>query len=129
MERPVRESPPLQDEVVQAWRAERQVQVRLSPKAVDDLIEAYLGGTPCARLAERFGVNESTVFSHLKRRGVERRPFRKLCGERLEHAKALYATGLSLRSVSSELGLSKEAVRSGLVSAGVEIRSRGTKRI
>lgn len=89
---------------------------------MDELIAAYQAGTPCRDLAERFGINESTVFAHLKRRGVERRPFRKLRGEELDRAKGLYAAGLSLRSVASELGVSRTTVRSGLVSCGVVLR-------
>lgn len=123
--RPVQTSPPLQDEVVEEWReGKRQKQVRLTVDQVDELIDAYETGSPCHELAERFGINESTVFAHLKRRKVERRPFRKLHGEMLDRAVSLYESGLSLRSVGSELGLSKESVRSGLASHGVAPRSR-----
>lgn len=121
------EVPPLDDEPPgqgsfppDGWH--RQKQVRLGDEAVDELIAAYQAGTPCQELAERFGINESTVFAHLKRRGVERRPFRKLRGEQLDRAKELYAAGLSLRSVASELGVSRQTVRSGLVSGGVVLR-------
>jgi transposase-like protein len=115
----------LDDEVVEAWRDDqRQKQVRLSPQAVDDLLAAYRAGTPCHELALRFGINESTVFAHLKRWRVERRPFRKLRGDQLQRAKELYESGQSLRSVASALALSKEAVRSGLVCHGVVIRTR-----
>ena len=91
---------------------------------MDELIAAYQAGSPCGDLAERFGINESTVFAHLKRRGVERWPFRKLRGEQLDRAKELYVAGLSLRSVASELGVSRQTIRSGLVSGGVELRQR-----
>lgn len=92
---------------------------------MDKLIEAYEAGAPCQELAERFEINESTVFAHLKRRSVDRRPFRKLRGDSLQRAKELYGSGQSLRSVASELGMSPETVRSGLVSGGVSIRRSG----
>lgn len=73
-----RESPPLQDEAVEVWRCtQRQVQVRLSADQIDDLVSAYKAGAPCRDLAERFGINESTVYSHLKRRRVSKRLFAK----------------------------------------------------
>lgn len=124
--RPVNASPPLQDEVVEEWREiRRQKQVRLTVEQVDDLIAAYEAGSSCHDLATQFGVNESTVFAHLRRRRVERRPFRKLHGELLDRAVSLYESGRSLRSVASELGVSKESVRSALVVRGVEIRGSG----
>lgn len=96
------DSPLLVDETVESWRREkRQSQVRLTSEAVDDLVEAYQSGTPCADLAARFGINESTVFAHLKRRKVERRPYRKLRGEPLELAVSLYRSGSSLRASRS----------------------------
>lgn len=123
------QSPPAEDEVIEEWRTtERQQQTRLAPDQVDALIAAYLAGTPCKELAARFEVNESTVFAHLTRRRVERRPFRKLHDASLKRAKMLYASGSSLRSVATELGVSKETVRAGLVSAGVQLRSTGGAR-
>ena len=110
---------------MEEWReSTRQKQVRLTTGQVDELIAAYLAGAPCRELATCYGVNESTVFAHLKRHKVERRPFRKLRSEVLDRAVSLYESGLSLRSVGSELGLSKEAVRSGLAAHGVAPRSR-----
>lgn len=107
---------------MRVWRRDRQKQVRLSREVVDVLIEAYRSGVPCAELGVQFGINESTVFAHLKRRGVERRPFRKLHGEQLERARECYEGGMSLRAVAVEVGISRSTVHAGLVAAGVEIR-------
>jgi transposase-like protein len=128
MDRGAPDSPLLVDEVVESWRREkRQLQVRLASEAVDDLVVAYRSGTPCAELGEQFGINESTVFAHLKRRGVERRPFRKLRGEKLERARECYEAGMSLRDVAVEVGVSRSTVHAGLVAAGVEIRRPGRR--
>lgn len=126
MERPATDPPLLVDDAVESWRREqRQVHRRLSPAEIDNLVDAYQGGTPCAELAERFGIDESTVFAHLKRRKVERRPYRKLHGAQLELARERYESGRSLRAVASELGVSRGAVHAGLVAIGVKMRSPG----
>lgn len=108
-------------------RAIRQKQTRLCVEQVDELVRAYRNGDSVPTLAKAFEVNETTVRAHLERRGVEtrgNRGYRKLHGELLARATELYAAGLSLRSVSSELGLAREAVRSGLREGGVVLRSR-----
>lgn len=86
------------------------------------------GGCPFPRTRGEVRHQRIDRVAHLKRRGVERRPFRKLRGDQLDRAMALYAAGQSLRSVAVELGLSKEAVRSGLAARGVEIRPQGRRR-
>lgn len=101
----------------------RQRQVRLSAERVDELVELYRSGASKAELARVFGINETTVRAHLRRRAVEHRPRRKLHGELLRQAAELYAAGWSLRSIGSELGVSREAVKSGLVAADVDLRA------
>jgi len=49
------------------------VQRRLSEHDVDEIVSAYLDGSSIDSLAERVGVNRTTIISHLDRRGVERR--------------------------------------------------------
>ena len=126
MNRQVSGPPLVEDDAVEAWRREqRQVQRRLSPATVDDLVAAYQDGVSCAELAERFRINESTVFAHLKRRKVGRRPFRKLRGEQVQRARECYEAGMSLRTVAAEVGVSRSTVHAALVEAGVEIRRPG----
>ena len=100
----------------------RQKQVRLREQQIDQLVERYQAGASCRSLAREFGVNESTVFGHLKRRGVPRRAFRKLHGELLEQAVKLYTNGASLSTTAKVIGLSKDATRAGLVNSGIKIR-------
>ncbi len=106
---------------------QRQKQVRLRTDQVDELVDLYLAGALQQELTARFGIHDTTLRAHLRRRGVlKQRPYRKLRGEMLEKAQTLYESGLSLRSVASEIGVSREAIRSGLLSSGVTLRSRST---
>lgn len=100
---------------------------QIGADAVDALVWAYKSGDSVPELAGKFGINETTVRAHLVRREISTRGnggYRKLHGEQLGRAQALYAAGQSLRSVAAELRLSREAVRSGLVMAGVVLRAR-----
>ncbi|HWJ64884.1 MAG TPA: hypothetical protein VNS19_23135 [Acidimicrobiales bacterium] len=91
------------------------------------MVTAYLNGSSQQELVVRFRIDPTTVRAHLRRREVlATRPYNKLHGELLERAKELYAAGRSLRSVASELGVSRETVRSGLLAGGVVLRGRGS---
>lgn len=114
------------DDTVRA-PSQRQKQVRLRPEQVDELVEAYVAGALQQELCTRFGIHDTTLRAHLRRRGaLKRRPYRKLRGDLLEEARRLYADGLSLRAVASEVGVSREAVRSGLLASGDVLRRRGS---
>jgi DNA-binding transcriptional regulator LsrR (DeoR family) len=63
-------------------------------------------------------------LAHLKRQGSPDRPYRKLHGELLEQAKDLYLAGASQLAIAHELGITRTAVRSGLLAAGVKLRDR-----
>jgi len=52
-----------------------QVQHRLTPGEVDELVKARQAGTYINDLAKQFNISRMTVMAHLKRRGVPaRRP-------------------------------------------------------
>ena len=105
---------------------QRQKQVRLRSDQVDELVAAYLAGAPQHELAARFGIHDTAVRAHLRRRSVlKQRPYRKLRGDALERAVELYNSGMSLRAVASEVDLSREAVRTGLLAAGIRLRAAG----
>mgnify|MGYP002423516823 FL=1 len=97
---------------------------QLHPDKVTELLESYRSGTPSLTLAAEFGINESTVYAHIERSGVDRRPYRKLHGADLERARRLYESGTSLRAVAAEVGCSVSAVHSRLVELGVRMRPR-----
>jgi hypothetical protein len=48
--------------------------------------------------------------------------------EQLAEATKLYTTGLSLATLSKQLGVPRETIRRGLISAGVTMRQRGRPR-
>lgn len=96
----------------------RQRQVRLSDAQVTDLVNDYVGGMTFKQLCDRYGVSETTVRMHLRRRQAPRRPYRKLYGETLDRAIELHASGRSLRSIAAELDLSPDTVRLGLKGRG-----------
>jgi len=132
MSRPIGR-PPLGQRSPDEWTEEtfrppdqRQKQVRLRSDQVDELVAAYLAGAPQHELSARFGIHDTTVRAHLRRRGVlKQRPYRKLRGDTLERAVDLYSSGMSLRAVASEVDLSREAVRAGLLGAGISLRAAG----
>ena len=97
---------------------------QLHPDKVTELLESYRSGTPSLTLAAEFGINESTVYAHIERSGVDRRPYRKLHGADLERARRLYESGTSLRAVAAEVGCSVSAVHSRLVELVVRMRPR-----
>ena len=102
-----------------------QVQRRLKPAEVDELVLMYEAGSSVPVVAESFGINRETVSLHLQRRGVRRRAnARKLGIEGAEVAVALYAAGNSLSTVGSHLGVDAATVRRELANAGVPIRKR-----
>jgi DNA-binding CsgD family transcriptional regulator len=102
-----------------------QRQVRLQDQQILELLAQYAAGRSPSELAGLFGINEGTVYAHLKRQGAPDRPYRKLHGELLERAVELYVEQrLSLREVGRQLGIGRETVRAGLVATGIMPRDR-----
>lgn len=127
--RPPSYTPELHDEAVQEWRSiKRQQQTRLKSDEVDQLVASYQAGASCRELATEFGVNETTVRSHLSRRDVPRSPSRKIHSQLLDEAVRLYENGESLRTVGRAIGAAPDTVRLALIAAGVTIRSRGSRK-
>jgi DNA-binding transcriptional ArsR family regulator len=100
-----------------------QVQHRLDPSRVAELVASYQDGATIDDLAERFGVHRTTVMAHLDRSGVKRRQ-RGIEAASLPGAIRLYEAGWSLARVGERLGVDGETVRTTLRKAGVPIRAR-----
>lgn len=95
---------------------------RLSSAQVDELVADHLAGVPGPETARRFGINESTVYDHLRRRNVALPPYRRLREADARAAAAFYRSGASLREVAKRHGVGTETLRMRLIELGVEIR-------
>jgi transposase len=120
-ERPVLSSVELADEGVQGVTQTGPVQRRtfLDEGKILDLIASYVAGTTIMGLATEFNVNPTTVYEHLRRQQVERRPFRKVRPAQVAVAVELYKAGTSMRQVARYLGVSPDTAKRILVEAGV----------
>ena len=105
--------------------ASRQVQHRISPTESDELVAAFQAGETASVLAERYGINEATVFGHLRRRGVRRGKRFRLSEADVIRATELYASGDTLNAVAINLGVCATTVRMALLRNGVRLRRRG----
>lgn len=97
-----------------------QVQNRLRPSDVTELVVAYRQGIGIRDLAERYDIHRHTVAEHLERHGVARPP--RLTPILVAQAVELYTQGSSLARIADQLGVHPESVRYRLRQAGVKMR-------
>jgi hypothetical protein len=102
----------------------RQVQRRLPPEEVEELVACYLAGATALALAGKHSIHRTTVLGLLERQQVPRRG-RVLTPDHIERAVTLYASGLSCASIGKELIVNPETVRQALLKAGVAMRRPG----
>lgn len=100
---------------------ERQVQRRLTPEQVDQLVAEYQASDDMTVLAARWGLHRTTVAGHLKRVGVELRR-RDMPAERMDEAVRMYGEGWSLERLAERYCCDDETVRQALKRAGVSLR-------
>jgi len=101
----------------------KQVQRRLRPKEIDDLVAAHRAGVSVYELAGRHRIHRATVSHLLESRGVPRR-YRLIEGERLIEAISAYRSGGSLSKVGVLMGVSRDTIRNALIREGVTLRPR-----
>lgn len=70
-------------------RTLKQVQRRLQPAHVEELLDAYRAGVAVKRLAEQLRINRTIVLNLVKRRGMRRR-YPALQGAEGRRARQLY---------------------------------------
>lgn len=98
---------------------------RLSPTAVDGLVNAYRAGATISQLAVEFGIHRTTVAGHLDRNGVPRHSEQTAWDDEiLKQAAELYATGVSLADVADKFGVDAQTVANRFRRAGVPVRPR-----
>jgi transposase-like protein len=106
-----------------------QVQRRLPPPEILELVSRYEAGESVRGLAEAYGIHQTTVASHLERHRVARRPnVRKLSDAEVGEATQLYGSGASLDELGGRFGVSAETLRKELRAAGVPRRPPGRPR-
>lgn len=103
-------------------RTTETVQTFLTAAEIDRLVGDYLSGMRIDHLAERYGVHRATVFAHLRRRNVPRRPVGLNAAEAAD-AVRLYRNGMSIRAVARQMGADRKCVHSALEAAGATIRT------
>ncbi len=84
---------------------------RLGPGALAELERDYLAGVGCTRLAERYGISENGVLSHLRRVGIELRPPGKLTEGDVLLARDLRADGWTYSAIAEQLGVTRTAIK------------------
>jgi hypothetical protein len=125
-ERPVRRAPaanrPKPETIL-------QVQRRLLPAQVLELVSRYVAGESVRHVAAAYGIHQTTVASQLERQGVQRRPnIRKLSDAEVSQAAQLYRAGASLEHLGTRFSVSPETVRKELRAAAVPRRPAGRPR-
>jgi hypothetical protein len=109
------------------------VSVRNKSLERDEMVRRYRSGESCAAIAAAAGLAESTIRNWLKRAGVVLRPAGKPRGRGpLDRVDRLiidrYRAGESTIAIGRAFGVSGEAIRLRLASAGVERRRPGKGR-
>lgn len=114
-----------EDEHVLTAPRPRQQQRRLASEQIDEVVTRYIDGESIDGLAREYGINRTTVISHLERKGVERRRNpRKMTDAKVEAAAADYSSGRSLAVVAAEFGVCERTLRREFDQAGVCVRPR-----
>ncbi|MCD1285726.1 MULTISPECIES: helix-turn-helix domain-containing protein [unclassified Brevibacterium] len=91
-------------------------------------LDGYASGVPVRELAAQFKVHRGTVRQIARQAGLAaRRP--DLPDTIRQDAARLYADGLPLDHVATQLGISIEAVRSAVVACGGTIRPGGRRSV
>jgi hypothetical protein len=104
-------------------RTPRQVQRRLKPGELTELIASYEAGETVKELALHHNLHRQTVSNILTRHDIARRPT-GIPTERIAEVIADYQSGLSLAAIGVKLSVEPATVSSALRNAGIELRSR-----
>jgi transposase-like protein len=105
-------------------RGSRQIQRRLQPEEVEELVAAYVAGATVLALAGKHSIHRTTVLALLEHHQVFRRG-RVLTPDHIHRAVSSYASGRSCASIGKQLHVNPETVRQVLLKAGVVIGRPG----
>jgi hypothetical protein len=104
-------------------RAPKQVQRRLRPAEIAELVTGYESGLTVYELGNKHRIHRVTVSSLLKREGIPLRG-QSLTPEQVIQSISLYVNGLSLKRVADEIGCSDSTIWNALRARGIMIRTR-----
>ena len=110
--------------VVTAEAPQRRPGRKLKAGEVVQIVQLYRDGMAVGQIAHELGISKATVIRRIAESEEPKRVYRKVHGELLEEIRAQYLTGSSLRALAVKFSLTRGAIRDGLVTAGLEIRSR-----
>jgi DNA invertase Pin-like site-specific DNA recombinase len=96
--------------VVQGDRASLRRVDRIDQQQALKIVASYLDGLRVSQLAAQFGVHDTTVRAHLRRAGVDLRPFRKLCPDQIVEVRQLHATGVPLADMATQFGVTVSTI-------------------
>ena len=98
-----------------------QPQKRLSSIEIAKIIDDYKSGQTVYELAETFGCHRVTISSQLKGNGIKLRRSSP-SEEQIDQMVRLYKTGLSMKDVGGQVGMSAATVMRSLYRRGIETR-------
>lgn len=81
----------------------RQMQRRLTPERVDQMVADYLAGASASVVAMNYGIHPHTAVAHIKRAGVALRRA-GLDATQQDEAVRLYVAGHSMKEIGKRLG-------------------------
>jgi hypothetical protein len=96
----------------------------MSAEAIAEMVQAYRDGASTTELRRRYELSQGSVIKILHRHGVKMRGH-GMTDDDLPAAAELYCRGATLAQLGERFGVSANAVRRALASAGVVIRPRG----
>ena len=102
----------------------RRKGVKLTPSQITELCSLYQSGSSSYSLATVFGIRRDQVSILLKQAGIDVRPGQvaKLSEKDKDCAAQIYLSGLSLRKVGIQLGVTDNTVTKALDEHGVKRR-------
>lgn len=119
--------PILPGQVINLLEADPSIQIRLEVSQVGELAAAFEDGATIIELAERYGIDRTTVLAHLRRQGVPTQVRRTLGPGEIATAVQLYEAGESIQSVADKLKVGSSTVSRTLNKADVTMRPRGRR--
>jgi hypothetical protein len=103
----------------------RQQQTRLSDSQRSDVLDRYLAGESATALARELGVHRATVFSLLRRAGVQTRN-RILSDDDVAAARNMYEAGQSLAVIGEHFDVTDRTVLNVFRRLGIPTRAPGS---